>query len=75
VGRSLALSLRFSYSKNFGTPGADFDPPRGQISSVLGAQYAIPGQKGASIIARVAIDQGDIFTRRTGGYIGIRKAW
>ncbi|MNL63663.1 hypothetical protein D3C87_1878170 [compost metagenome] len=75
VGRSLGLTLKVSYSKNFGTPGADFDPPRGQFSSVLGAQYAVPGLKNASIIARIATDQGEIFKRRTGGYIGFRKDW
>ncbi|WP_229206101.1 capsule assembly Wzi family protein [Dyadobacter fermentans] len=75
AGRLLTLSLRGSYSRNFGTPGADFDPPRGQFSSVLGAQYLLPRGRNLSIIARVATDQGDVFTRRTGGYIGIRKDW
>ncbi len=79
AGRALALTLRLSYSRNFGTPGADFDPPRGQFSGVLGAQYRLPGLlpglKNTSILARVASDRGDIFSPRTGGYIGIRKDW
>ncbi|WP_342086963.1 capsule assembly Wzi family protein [Dyadobacter sp. OTU695] len=75
TGRSLTLTLKLSYSKNFGTPGADFDPPRAQFSSVLGAQYAVPGLKNTSIIGRVATDQGEIFRKRTGGYIGFRKDW
>ncbi|MCF0073338.1 capsule assembly Wzi family protein [Dyadobacter sp. CY261] len=75
IGKALALTLRVSYSQNFGTPGAVIDPPKGQFSSVLGAQYRVPGLKTTSILARIATDQGDIFTRRTGGYIGIRKDW
>ncbi len=75
IGHSLALTVKLSYSRNFGTPGASFDPPRGQFSSILGAQYTVPGLKSTSIIARMATDQGDIFARRTGGYIGVRKSW
>jgi hypothetical protein len=30
-GKSLLLTLKGSYSQNFGTPGADFDPVRGQF--------------------------------------------
>lgn len=75
VGQSLSFSLRLSYSRNFGTPGAAFIPARGQFSSVLGAQYALPGFKNTGVTARIATDQGDIFTKRTGGYIGIRKTW
>lgn len=72
---SLLMTLRLSYSTNFGTPGADFDPARGQFSSVLGAQYFLPRQKKLSIIAKMAADQGDVFRARTGGYLGIRKEW
>lgn len=75
ASRSLLMTMRLSYSRNFGTPGADFDPPRGQFSSVLGARYFLPGQNGFSIQAKVATDQGDIFRKRTGGYLGIRKDW
>lgn len=75
AGRSLLLTMRLSYSRNFGTPGADFHPVRGQFSSVLGAQYFLSRQTGLSIQAKVATDQGDIFLKRTGGYLGIRKDW
>jgi hypothetical protein len=74
-GKSLLLTLKGSYSQNFGTPGADFDPARGQFSSMLGAQYFLGSNKGMSIIARLATDQGDIFTKRTGGYLGVRAEW
>lgn len=75
AGRLLSFNLRVSRSRNFGTPGADFDPPRTQYSAMLGAQYRLQALAGTSIIARIATDQGDVFTRRTGGYIGIRKDW
>lgn len=75
AGRALEMTMRVSYSRNFGTPGASFNPVRGQFSSMLGAQYFLPWQKGLSIQAKVASDQGDIFLKRTGGYVGIRKDW
>jgi hypothetical protein len=42
---------------------------------MLGAQYFLGSNKGMSIIARLATDQGDIFTKRTGGYLGVRAEW
>lgn len=74
-GRSLRLTFKGSYSRNFGTPGADFNPAKGQFSSMLGAQYFLPANRGLSIVGRIASDQGDIFTTRTGGYIGIKAEW
>ncbi|MCE7065637.1 capsule assembly Wzi family protein [Dyadobacter sp. CY326] len=71
----LSLTLRASYSRNFGIPGEPFNPPRGQLSTLLGAQYDLPSIKRTSLIARLAIDNGDIFVHSTGGYIGIRRSW
>ncbi len=72
-GKSLLLTFRTSYSRNFGVPGFAFNPPRGQFSSFLSAQYAL-GQS-TSIIARLAVDQGDLFVKSTGGYLGVRKSF
>jgi hypothetical protein len=41
VGEALSLTLRTSYSRNFGTPGADYNPVRGQFSSLLDAEYRL----------------------------------
>ncbi|MCE6992419.1 capsule assembly Wzi family protein [Dyadobacter sp. CY323] len=75
VRKSLALSLRTSYSRNFGTPGADFNPVRGQFSSLLAAQYQLPRLKSTAVIVRFALDQGEIFTKNTGAYMGLKKTW
>ncbi|TLV01585.1 capsule assembly Wzi family protein [Dyadobacter luticola] len=74
IAKSWLLTFRTSYSRNFGTPGANFDPVLPQLSSLLSAQYRI-ARLNTSIIAKVAIDRGDIFTKNTGGYLGIRKSW
>jgi hypothetical protein len=75
VGEALSLTLRTSYSRNFGTPGADYNPVRGQFSSLLGAEYRLAFLGNVSVTAQWAMDRGDIFTKNNGGFIGLKKAW
>ncbi|NIJ51828.1 capsule assembly Wzi family protein [Dyadobacter arcticus] len=75
VRKSWLITLRSSFSRNYGTPGFGFNPVRHQLSSLLSAQYQFVHLKNTSIIAKLSIDRGDIFTKSTGGYLGIRKHW
>lgn len=75
AGKSLLLTLRASYSQNYGTPGADFDPARGQFSSALSGEYRFAFLKNTSLNLALAMDRGGIFRSNTGGYIGVRKSW
>lgn len=74
-GNALLLTLRASYSRNFGMPGEPFNPVRGQLSTLLGGQYNLPAAKKTSLIAKLALDNGDLFVNSFGGYIGIKRSW
>ncbi|QRR01875.1 capsule assembly Wzi family protein [Dyadobacter sandarakinus] len=69
----LLLTLRTSYSRNFGVPGGQLNPVRNQFSGMLAGQYSLPRQ--TAIIARFSTDQGTLFLKSSGGYLGIRKSW
>ena len=75
IGNLLSMSLRASYSRNFGMPGEPFDPVRGQFSGFLGLQYHLLSLKSTSLIANFAVDNGDLFVNSIGGYIGVKKSW
>ncbi|WP_353721631.1 capsule assembly Wzi family protein [Dyadobacter sp. 676] len=67
MGRSLTLTLRLSYSRNFGTPGADFDPPERTV--FIGARsriYAAPFEKYKHDRAR---------SYRSGRYFPAENGW
>ncbi|REA57877.1 hypothetical protein DSL64_22390 [Dyadobacter luteus] len=72
---SLLLTLRTSLSRNYGTPGADFAPPRNQFSALLSAQMKLKNFHNTTLTAQLAADQGELFRNSYGGYLGIRKGW
>jgi hypothetical protein len=72
---SLLLTLRTSFSRNYGTPGADFSPPRSQFSALLSAQMKLKSMQSTTITAQLAADQGQLFRNSYGAYLGIKKAW
>jgi len=71
----LALTLKVSYSRNFGMPGEAFDPVRGQLSTYLAGEYAFPHLKKTTLIARLGMDNGNLFVNTAGGYLGIKRTW
>lgn len=75
LGKSLMLTFRGSFSRNFGTPGGNFTNAKNQFSSMLFARYALPNVKNTSLTLKVATDQGTLFGPTTGGYVGVRKSW
>jgi hypothetical protein len=72
---SLLLTIRASYSRNFGMFGDAFSPPRGQFSSFLSADLKMEKWYNTSIVAKLSVDKGDLFPDSYGGFIGVRKSW
>ena len=72
---SLLLTIRTSYSRNFGMPGDGFIPPRGQFSSLLSAQLHVRKWYNTAVIAKLSLDKGGLFPDSYGGYFGIKKSW
>ncbi|MCE7058868.1 capsule assembly Wzi family protein [Dyadobacter sp. CY343] len=75
LGKSWEFGLRGSFSRNFGMPGARFNPVRSQLSLMASSQYQLPKLQKTSIILRLGGDQGQVFTGNFGGYLGISKRW
>ena len=73
--KSLLLTLRSSYSRNYGMLGDGFMPPRNQFSFLLSGQLKLKSFYNTSLLAKLSVDQGDLFVNSYGGYLGIRKSW
>ena len=73
--RKTTFLLRTSYSKNYGTfrePPASYPT---QFSGLLSAQIPVSHWNNTFIIAKLALDNGGLYTNTTGGYIGLKKSW
>jgi len=73
--KSLLLTVRASYSRNFGILQDPFDPPRGQFSSLFSAQHPLRKWKNTVIHGKFALDYGHVYTKSYAAYFGIKKNW
>lgn len=73
--RRATFLLRTSYSQNYGTFNEPFVPNPSQFSALLTAQCPITRLPNTFLIAKAAIDNGGLYTKAVGGYIGLRKSW
>lgn len=73
--RQTAFLLRLSYSQNYGTYNEPFRSIRGQFSGLLSAQVPITRWPRTSLVTKLAVDNGGLFTNAVGGYIGFRRSW
>ncbi|HEV7382798.1 MAG TPA: capsule assembly Wzi family protein [Dyadobacter sp.] len=71
----LLFTLRTSFSRNYGTPGASFTPPRNQFSALLSAQMKLRSLSNTTVTAQLAGDKGQLFRNSYGAYVGIKKGW
>lgn len=67
--------LRTSYSQNYGTFNDPFKPIRNQFSALFSAQVPITRRNDISILAKLALDNGELYANATGAYIGLKKSW
>lgn len=73
--KSLLLTVRASYSRNFGILQDPFTPARGQFSSLFAAQVPLHKWRNTVINAKLAIDQGELYTNSYSVYFGLKKSW
>ena len=69
------LTLRASYSRNFGSFNQPYPQPFHQFSTLLTTQLPLVKWWGTVLVASVALDRGEFLPRSTGSYIGLRKSW
>ena len=73
--RKALFTLRVSQSQNFGTYNQPFSPDVGQFSSLLSAHLPLFQWKNTFVLAKAAVDNGGLYTKATGYYIGLKKSW
>ncbi|MFD2570157.1 capsule assembly Wzi family protein [Spirosoma soli] len=67
------LTLRASYSRNFGTFSQPYTSPFHQFSSLIMAQWPLHQAKGMELTTSFSVDRGDLLPKSTGGYLGLKK--
>ena len=72
---SLLLTMRASYSENYGTFQDTFTPYRSQFSSLVSAQVSLKKWSKTYVLAKLSVDQGELYTKSYAGYFGIKKTW
>ena len=70
-----ALTMRASYSRNFGTFNQPYPVPFHQFSALLSAQWPLPKWPGTTLNTSVALDRGELYTNSVGSYVSLRKSW
>ncbi len=69
------LTMRTSYSRNFGSYKQPYPQVFHQLSTYLSAQWPIGNRSGTSLTTSVALDQGELMPNSIGGYISLKKSW
>ena len=69
------LTLRASYSRNFGTYNQPYPQPFQQFSSLVSAQWRLSAWPGASLTTSVALDRGQLYPNSFGSFVSLRKTW
>lgn len=75
LGAALNWTVRFSYSRNYGTFGEPYPAPLNQFSALVNAQWQLPRLAGTQLTASLATDQGQLLPATVGGFVGLRKRW
>ncbi|MBD2753862.1 capsule assembly Wzi family protein [Spirosoma validum] len=73
--RKALFTLRTSYSRNYGTYNDPFKTDVPQFSSLLAAQIPMFRLTNTYLVAKFALDNGGLYTKASGGYIGFKKNW
>ncbi|AUD03333.1 capsule assembly Wzi family protein [Spirosoma pollinicola] len=69
------LTMRASYSRNFGSYKQPYPQVFHQLSTYLSAQWPIVKWPGISLITSLALDRGELMPDSFGGFVSLRKSW
>lgn len=75
AGKALDWTLRFSYSRNYGTFSNPYPTPYGQLSALASVLWSMPQLTNTQLTASLALDQGQLLRNTLGGFVGLRKKW
>lgn len=72
VSKMIQWRTKISYSANYGTNNRPFEPTAKQFSYLLIVDAPLLKWGNTRLIAKLAVDQGDLYPASVGGYIGLR---
>ncbi|GAB3047061.1 capsule assembly Wzi family protein [Spirosoma pulveris] len=75
LNNRLVWTIRFAFSRNFGTFSYPYSSPLNQFSGLVTTQLPLRCWAGTQLITSLALDQGRLEPNAAGGYIGLRKQW
>ena len=73
--RGPALTLRASFSRNFGTYNQPYPEPFGQFSGLLSAQWSLGKSSRTVLTTSVALDRGALYPDSFGSFVSLKKSW
>lgn len=71
----LLMTVRLSYSLNYGTYNNPYPTSLSQFSGYASAQIPLPFWSNTQLTTTLALDQGDLFINTLGGFISLKKNW
>lgn len=69
------ITMRVSYSRNFGSYKQPYPQGFHQLSTYLAAQWPVPSWRGAVLTTSLAVDRGELMPNSVGSYISLKKSW
>ena len=75
VGKTLALTGRVAWSRNFGTYDQVFAMPYHQTSALLSGGGRLFRRPNLWLTASVALDRGQLYPNAVGGFVSLQKRW
>jgi hypothetical protein len=72
---NVLITMKTSYSRNFGVIAFPFSSPLSQFSGLISAQFPMPAWYKTYVTVKLSSDFGGLLAHNIGGYIGIKKTW
>ncbi|GAB3577295.1 capsule assembly Wzi family protein [Spirosoma luteolum] len=69
------LTLRLTYSRNYGTYIQPYPAPFRQFSGAASARWALPKRPDVSLLATLAVDRGELYPNSVGSFLSLQKRW
>ncbi|MEZ0542861.1 capsule assembly Wzi family protein [Fibrella arboris] len=75
VGKTILLTTRLAWSRNFGGYDQPFTPAYQQVSAMLAGQGKVPRLPNVWLTASLALDRGELYPDGVGGFVSLQKRW
>ncbi|MBO0951862.1 capsule assembly Wzi family protein [Fibrella forsythiae] len=75
VGKTIRLTARLAWSRNFGGYDQPFPVVYQQTSAMLAGQGRLPRLPNVWLTASLALDKGELYPDAVGGFVSLQKRW